>query len=429
MMPSGNIGLWKGHAVRCVLFCALFSPVSQAVPLLERWLLRMYGIFYSYYGEFVPGEGVAVLKLGKDGNNMIDFSEYGYTGEMCGAEGCIPARVTAVHRGEYRLVCANGEVSGKLKAAKYHSTDGAFEGYYSELYPTVGDFVWLQYEGAGESLIVETMPRKSVFTRRSPHIDRGEQAVAANFDYVFIMMSLNLNFNSKRIERYLTAAWQSGATPVVVLTKADLSAPEEREQMVLDAVQAALGAEVIVVSAQTGEGLDQLAPYLRPGSTIVFLGSSGVGKSSLVNALAGEELMRVSAIREEDARGRHTTTHRQLIRLKSGVLVIDTPGMREMGMWDVSEGLGTAFGDIEELFSRCRFSDCAHEREPGCAVQEALEDGTLERARWENYLLLKKEARFSDRKEYIRQIRQRKSTGSGKANPVRKKKGFEQEWE
>jgi ribosome biogenesis GTPase len=214
--------------------------------------------------------------------------------------------------------------------------------------------------------------------------------VAANFDYVFIMQSLNLDFNPKRLERYLTLAWQSGATPVILLTKADLV--EDYWDYLTQVERVAAGVNTHVVSAHTGYGLNRLNAYLQPGKTVVFLGSSGVGKSSLVNALAGEEIMSVSAIREDDSKGRHTTTHRQLIRLKSGVMIIDTPGMRELGMWDVSEGLTDAFSDVTVHLGKCRFSDCRHETEPGCAIRAAIASGQLDAGRWESYQQLQEEA-------------------------------------
>jgi ribosome biogenesis GTPase len=222
--------------------------------------------------------------------------------------------------------------------------------------------------------------------------------VAANFDYVFIMQSLNLDFNPKRLERYLTLAWQSGATPVILLTKADLV--EDYWDYLTQVERVAPGVNAHVVSAHTGYGLLRLNAYLQPGKTVVFLGSSGVGKSSLVNALAGQEIMAVSEIREDDSKGRHTTTHRQLIRLQSGVMIIDTPGMRELGMWEVSEGLSDAFSDVESFLGRCRFSDCKHEREPGCAIRAAIETGELDISRWESYRKLKEEA--VDKAEMLR---------------------------
>lgn len=321
---------------------------------------------------------------------MINLQDYGWRESMLPADADgIPARVTAVHRERYELACVYGIVYGRLKTSIYYAQGEAF--------PTVGDFVLVQHQQDGDSLIVKTLARRSFFSRRDPTPGRGEQAVAANFDVVFVMTSLDRDFNPSRLERYLTLAWQSGATPVVILTKADL--PEDGSSH-LDAVQQiASGVEVVTVSVVTGQGLDQLGTYLQPQKTVVFLGSSGVGKSSMVNALAGEELMDVSAIREDDSRGRHTTTHRQLFLLPGGAMVIDTPGMRELGMWDVSSGLGEAFADVAEVLAcGCKFSDCRHQSEPGCAVTAAIASGVLSAERWESYLKLKHEARYADDK-------------------------------
>lgn len=327
---------------------------------------------------------------------MIDLVDYGWTPTMlpeC-AEG-IPARVTAAHRERYEIICEHGTIYGKLKTSIYY--------VQGEEFPTVGDFILLQYEPAGDSLIIKTLPRKSFFSRRLAGTVQGEQAVAANFDTVLVTTSLNKDFNIHRLERYLTLAWQSGATPAVVLTKADLA--DDCGAIIRAAEEIAVGVDVIAVSAVTGQGLDRLFEYLQPGKTAVFLGSSGVGKSSLVNALAGEKLMDVNAIRENDNRGRHTTTHRQLFMLPFGAMVIDTPGMRELGMWDVSSGLGEAFPDVDKVLARgCRFTDCSHLTEPGCSVKAAVKSGELAAERWERYLKLRHEAKYvSDRAGFMRE--------------------------
>ncbi|MDD4125917.1 MAG: ribosome small subunit-dependent GTPase A [Eubacteriales bacterium] len=301
----------------------------------------------------------------------------------------VTARITATYRDRYEITCERGTGFATLKKSEYYSGDEAF--------PTTGDFVMLDWQENAESRITKTLPRKTYFSRLDPSSSgHAEQAVAANFDYVFILQSLNRDFNPHRLERYLTLAWQSGAIPAVILTKADLA--EDFAPQLRLAEKLASGVCVFAVSAVTGYGLDLLSDYLKPGKTIVFLGSSGVGKSSLVNAIAGEELMATGDIREDDSRGRHTTTFRQLITLKSGVMIIDTPGMRELGMWDVTEGIGQSFADVEGYFGKCKFRDCRHESEPGCAVKAAIECGELARERWESYLKLKHEARFSDDK-------------------------------
>ena len=306
----------------------------------------------------------------------------------------IPARVTAVHKERYEIVCQHGITHARLKTKEYYVNQEAF--------PTTGDFVMVNYIPNGDSQIIATLPRRTFFSRREPGPIPRDQAVAANFDYVFIMQSLNLDFNPKRLERYLILAWQSGATPVILLTKADLV--EDYWDYLTQVERVAAGVNTHVVSAHTGYGLQRLNAYLQPGKTVVFLGSSGVGKSSLVNALAGEKIMTVNGIREDDSRGRHTTTHRQLIRLQSGIMIIDTPGMRELGMWDISEGLRDAFADVEQFVGKCRFSDCAHDSEPGCAIKAAIAAGELDIGRWESYRKLQDEA--VDRDEMMRRKRE-----------------------
>jgi len=348
----------------------------------------------------------------------LDLQKYGFAPEMMPKDSQgIPARVIAVHKERFALVCDYGEIYGRLKTKVY------FDG--SELFPTTGDFVLIQYNPCGDSIIIRTLPRKTFFSRRDPTPGRGEQAVAANVDYVFIMQSLNQDFNGKRLERYLALGWQSGATPVVVLTKADLK--EDCGSYVQQAEALAVGVAVHAVSAKSGRGLAALEAYVKPGKTVVFLGSSGVGKSSLVNALAGETVMAVKEIREADDKGRHTTTHRQLIMLKNGAMVIDTPGMRELGMWDADEGLHSAFGDVEQFLGKCRFSDCRHLTEPGCAIREAIECGELSPERWENYSKLKREAKFCDNKAAYLERKRKKFMDIAKAN--RKDSKHRKDWQ
>ncbi len=333
---------------------------------------------------------------------MTDLKDYGLTPSMMQdhVKGIL-ARITAVHKERYELICEYGQAYGRLKASIYHKEQ-------NEIFPTTGDFVAIQYNTSGDSLIIKTLERKSKFARNdfSGHAAGyvktiKEQVVAANFDYVFIMASLNHDLNLKRMERYLTLAWQSGAIPVIVLTKADLVDDYQAQMSSVEKIAA--GISVYAVSAKTGYGINLLSDYLRPGKTIVFLGSSGVGKSSLVNALASEEIMAVKEIRDDDSRGRHTTTHRQLLMLPSGVMIIDTPGMRELGMWDVNVGLLEAFTDVKTFLGKCKFSDCKHRSEPGCAIKQAMENGELSKERWDSYLQIQREARFVDnRAAYLR---------------------------
>lgn len=342
--------------------------------------------------------------------NMI---EYGYIpdGEPS-RDGEIPARVTAVYKDRYEIVCSFGTGQATLKKSAYFTGE--------EPFPTTGDFVMINWEADGDSRIVRTQERRTFFARLDPSSSgHWEQLVAANFDYVFIMQSLNHDFNPRRLERYLTLAWQSGAQPVIVLTKADLS--EDTQRLLAEASAVALGTDVIAVSAKTGYGMDQLQGYLKPGKTIVFLGSSGVGKSSLVNALAGVEQMPVNGIREADSKGRHTTTHRQLLLLPCGAMIIDTPGMRELGMWDVTEGLGETFTDVEQFFTQCRFSDCRHQNEPGCRVKAALENGELSPERWSSYLKLKKEARYSASRMVYLKDQQKKAKSRARTEKQKRK--------
>ena len=338
----------------------------------------------------------------------MNINDYGILPATEGLPG-IPARVTAVHKERYEIVCDHGVTYARLKTKEYYVETREF--------PTTGDYVMIHYIPDGDSQIIETLPRRTCFSRREPGPVPRDQAVAANFDYVFIMQSLNMDFNPKRLERYLTLGWQSGATPVILLTKADLT--DDYWDYLTEVERVAPGVNTHVVSAHTGYGLQRLNAYLQPGKTVVFLGSSGVGKSSLVNAIAGEEIMTVNGIREDDSKGRHTTTHRQLIRLKSSAMIIDTPGMRELGMWDVSEGLGSAFADVERYLGTCRFSDCRHETEPGCAIKAAIGRGELELSRWESYRKLKEED--VDRDEMMRR-KNEWAKGVAKFTKQRKKK-------
>jgi ribosome biogenesis GTPase len=301
-----------------------------------------------------------------------------------------PGRVVAEERGSYGVAMATGDIQASVSGRLRHLTDIDPDA----LHPAVGDWVAVAAAlGAGAApgsgVIHAVLPRRSAIVRRGP-ADRSiqMQVLAANVDVAFLVTSLNAEFNIRRLERYVAVAWESGAIPVVLLSKADLAT--DIDGMRLAAEASAPGVDVIAASAVTGEGIDAIRGHLGAGRTVVFLGSSGVGKSSLVNALAGSALLATATIREDDARGRHTTTRRQLVRLDDG-LVIDTPGLRELGLAD-GDGLGETFGEVEAIARACRFRDCRHASEPGCAVRAALADGSLDSGRFGAYRKLEREA-------------------------------------
>lgn len=301
-------------------------------------------------------------------------------------------RIVGQERGEYQVLVGDqvypGAVSGRFHHEALRESD----------YPCVGDWVELSLEG-GRAVITSVEERKSLFLRRQAGSESREQAVASNVDTVLICTSLNGDLNLRRLERYLAAVWNSGARPVIVLTKGDLCAQAEAER---DRVSAAApGVTVVVTSPERGAG--ELAPYLGAGQTVAFVGSSGVEKSTLINRLLGEDRQSTGGLRDDD-RGRHTTTRRSLFALPGGCFVIDTPGMRELGLWDASEGLSRAFADLEELSAGCRFRDCTHQNEPGCAVRAAVERGELDPARLRSYQKLLRENDRAAKEKKFREI-------------------------
>jgi ribosome biogenesis GTPase len=306
-------------------------------------------------------------------------------------QGLAAARVVVQQRSLVTLATGAGERTGRLTGRLVHET--APEGL-----PVAGDWVAIDGGvGGGPAMIHAVLPRRTAIVRRAADSAHAVQVIAANVDVALVMMGLDGDFNLRRLERYLAAVWRSGARPVVVLTKSDVCT--DIDAAVASCLHVGAGAPLLAVSAATGEGLAELSPYLRPATTVALLGSSGVGKSTLANVLAGRQAMQTGAVRLDDSHGRHTTTHRELVLLPGGALILDSPGMREFGLTDAGDAVSATFEDIEALASRCRFRDCSHEREPGCAVRVARETGELGADRWRSFDKLRREAAHFERRE------------------------------
>ncbi len=324
------------------------------------------------------------------------LEQYGWDDRVAGQfaehspDGSQPGRVLVEHRGRYVVATRTGERDAVVSGRFRHTATGAQE------FPAVGDWVAIAPADGDSAVVQAVLPRHSQFLRAGRNDDGLAQVVAANVDIVLLVSGLDYDFNLRRIERYATLAWASGAAPIIVLNKADVC--DDIGARLADVSSVAPGVPVRAISARTGLGIEALTPLLESGKTIALIGSSGVGKSTLVNALLGWQRQDTGAVREADQRGRHTTTVRELVLTDSGALLIDSPGMRSVGMWEADEGLTEAFADIEALAAECRFSDCVHDGEPACAVEAAISDGRLLRSRLESQRKLVREAAVQARK-------------------------------
>jgi ribosome biogenesis GTPase len=370
-------------------------------------------------GETGVAEGIGVANL-----PALGWDEAWAVAWQAAAPGVghLPARVVGAHRGTWVVLTAAGAapLEGRVTGRLRHEAGPA------EL-PVVGDWVAVDARPAeGSATVHAVLPRRTHLRRRAP-ADRGApfQVLAANVDLVFVATSLNRELNPRRIERYLAMAWESGASPVVVLTKVDLARdPVEVAVAEAQLEEVATGMPVVATSAVSGQGIEAVRAFLAAGRTVALVGSSGVGKSTLANALLGEERLLVRAIREDDARGRHTTVGRQLVALPDGEgLLLDTPGLRELGLWDDGAGLELAFADVARAAEACRFTDCRHEGEPGCAVRSALDDGSLGADRIEGWRRLAREERFRalEMDAVARRAERKRWAAIGKAGAARSK--------
>ena len=336
-----------------------------------------------------------LTSFGWDKFFATNFEPYARSGYTVG-------RVALEHKNLFRVYTEQGdvlaEISGKLRHEAASRSD----------LPAVGDWVVIRSRPDTDRVTIHAvLPRRTSFSRKIAGSRTEEQIVGANIDTLFLVTSLNQDFSLRRIERYLVIAWESGANPIIILSKSDLH--ERVADAMTDVQTIARGVPIHAISVVTGFGLQDIAQYFKCGQTVAMLGSSGVGKSTLINHVAGVDHLKVQTVREGDDRGRHTTTHRELILLSAGGLVLDTPGMRELQLWDGDESLPLVFDDIEALAGQCFFSDCLHQEEPRCAVREALVAGTIDTERYESYGKLQKELKYlARRRDKLSEITEKK---------------------
>jgi ribosome biogenesis GTPase len=335
----------------------------------------------------LKNRGITTMNLNELGWNITFNHEF----ERFNTPGCLPARIACVERQRYLAYSEAGELALEISGRMLHLAQSRSD------FPAVGDWVAVKLSENGTGTIHAILPRKSSLSRKVAGATTEEQVIAANVDALLIVSGLDGDFNLRRIERFLALAWNSGISPVIVLNKADVCPEVAAKVAEVEAI--AFGIPVLALSALEQPNLDALKPYFKTGKTVALVGSSGVGKSSIINRLLNEDRQPVYAVRADDSRGRHTTTRRELIFLPEGGMIIDNPGMRQIQLWADEESIQETFEDIEAIAAACRFSDCLHANEPGCAVQQALADGHIDRKRFQNYLKLQKEVAYLETRQ------------------------------